>query len=702
MGDMLKIGSHAQVELLTGSNDEFLGIGAVTVDGTPLRSTHCPITIRLDTPDGVLYPVLHVREVLPGDNQGEWNIRLWAEGVRWGRGEYADDYGQPLYWLADGEGTIEDCLDLFLRSVQLDLGGRGWRGFSYEFRFRSGERQIHRLLTHATWEIGGSITGNTVLSQGQCNMPVYRGSAETLFTTACLRSLDRYGSPQGNSFQLGPRAGLIQGFDFHYSPAGALLQFWPELGSISSLLESPPDSDLLHVVDEYRFPLAKDVNMTPKWVLFTPGPLAEHEARDLWWAAQNHVYGGIRDRCGIAPTVVVPEVGLKYATRVHEGRLRVSIAGEEVDSAAVPYAIAERVLPRLAKQGIRRFFPEVMSESDVTVLGMKRKLDDGVHSDLHCASVCATHRFFPSEFWGGIRAWRVMAEKARALGIQLGAWFAPHFSPRAPIFQQHPEYRMTDVTGMAAGGGYGFQTIVVGDWNTGLFDWVLDDLKRWKGEGGLDYLFTDSLSNMGLLQMNYAGGMRTNWDALGRLYGEIQNLGIQALSFECVSAFGVGRFGLADPRGDLLPENRAVAGQNDFGWWVGEEDMAFGLCLVHGARGRSPQELERIAFRLLSNRGCAIYEHEFGLDHVLPEWWENLNHIYNQALPHMVTRHLLPGEDGVRWESGDTQIIWAYRDLPIQVPVNARVERLDKHGSTRVTAEGEIVRLGAWSVYRLS
>ncbi|NQU40895.1 MAG: hypothetical protein HQ523_13165 [Lentisphaerae bacterium] len=54
--------------------------------------------------------------------------------------------------------------------VVLALGDRQWTGFSYTFQFESSQRQIHRLLTHATWEIGGSIAGNTVLSQGQCNI----------------------------------------------------------------------------------------------------------------------------------------------------------------------------------------------------------------------------------------------------------------------------------------------------------------------------------------------------------------------------------------------------------------------------------------------------------------------------------------------------------------------------------------------------
>ena len=458
MNSTIAFSPHTTIELVCRENGEFLGLGAVTADGVPLRNTTRPITVRLDTPAGVLYPHFFLREVVK-QTDGSVAVHLRAQGMYWERGEFADDYDQSLVWLSESNELFEDEVTLILAPATLALGGKEWHGFSYAFYFHSATRQIHRLLVHATWEIGGTITGNTVLAQGQCNMPVYHGAPETLFTTACLRTLNAYGSPQANSFQLSPRAGLIQGFDFQHAAQGALLQYWPDYRSVSSLLESPPGSDRLHVVDEYRFPLTNEVTSSAKVVLFLPGVLAEHEARDLWWAAYQHIYGAIRQTYGIAPTVVLPHAGLPYTTRIHAGRLRMTVGGVEVDSTEVPYAIAEYVLPQLAADGITRFFPEVMSESDVTVEGLKCKLDAGMHGDLHCSSVCATRRFLPSEFWGGLKAWKVMADKAHALGIELGAWFAPHFSPRSPIFAEHPEYRMISVTGLPSGGGYGFQTI---------------------------------------------------------------------------------------------------------------------------------------------------------------------------------------------------------------------------------------------------
>ena len=696
---LIEISPACQLELLIAETGDFLGLGRVIIDGVPLRGDARAIQVRLDTPEGILYPRLELLRV-DHEADGEVRVCLRAHGIRWTRGEYGDDYDQTIVWLSDSDAAVADELTLILKPAGLALGDREWLGFSYAFAFQSDARRIHRLLVHGTWEIGGSISGNTVLSQGQCNMPVYRGARESVFTTACLKTLDQYGSPQGNSFQLGPRGGLLQGFDLQYAGEGALLQYWPDLDSISSLLESQPGSDLLHIVDEYRFPLTTTVTTPEKRVLFSPGALAEHEAHDLWWEARQYLYGLSREKFGITPTAPVPEVGLKYGARVADDRLRMMIAGEEVDSTELPYAIAERVLPVLAAQGIKRFFPEVMSESDVTAVGMKRKLDGGVHGDLHCASVCSTHRFLPSEFWGGMKAWKVMADSARALGIEIGAWFAPHFSPRAPVFAEHPEYRMISSTGRPAGGGYGFQTLVAADWNTPIADWVLADLKRWKEEGGLDYLFSDSLSNMGLVQANYTEAMRTNFAALGRLYRRIQELGIKSLSCECISPWMATRFGVADLRGDLMEQNHAVAGQNDFGWWVDHLEMSAGLWLACGAGKRTPAELESFLFRAMASGGYLCYEHEFGVDHKLADWWGRLNHIHNQAHPRMKTRRVLPNGAGVVWHDGDLRTIWTFKDFTLDIPAKAMVEELDGHQVREIRGDGKIT-LPAWGVYRV-
>ena len=695
---IIRIGPDVVVNNFFGTDGNRLGLGAVTVQGESLRNPSRPLTVTLDTPDGYLYERFQLKKIVPLSSGGA-RLELTATARHQDRGEYFDDFGQPVVWFEPFVEQVTDDLVLELQPVSLKLADRDWSGFSYRFLFQSKSRQIHRLLTHATWELGGRITGNTLLHQGQCNMPVYYGAKDTLFTSSCLRTLEQHGKPQGNSFQIAPRAGLLQAFDFQFSPTGALLQYWPQFDSVSSVLESPVGEDVLHVLDEYRFELTGEVATLAKHVLFAKGAVADHDGRDLWWEAFQFVNGSIQQRFHVQESIVVPETNLSHYTPsyVREDGLHFTICGEIVRHDQVPQAIAELVLPRLAKQGFKRFFPEPFTESDVTALGMIRKLDGGVHGDLHCSSLCGTHRYFPSEFWGGIKGWRVMADKAHSLGMEFGAWFAPHFSPRAPIFAEHPEYQMVDVCGFPSGGGYGFQTIVVADWNSGIREWVAADLRRWHDEGGLDYLFVDSYSNMGLLQQNYAQRFRTNFAAFGRLLADLQQAGIRSFEFESVSAFGYGAFGLTDLRGGRLAQNKGVAGQNDFGWFVGEEDMFFNCKSGTNPRFREASELEQIQFKTLASRGCLIMQGVSGSDYTFPAWWVRLNHLYNQALPYMTKgahRRLLPDGAGVRWESERGTLYWTFKD--VTAPPAATIVELD---GEKLKPCQPATQLAAWSVY---
>jgi len=678
----IRVGDRVRIGMLMGANREWLGIGPVVVAGVSLRDGRHPLVPRLATPDGHVYTKFELDWARSEGNTA--TVHLHAYAVHTARTEYLDEYTQRMVVPGADRQMAKDSLTLTLKSAAERLGGREWAGFEWQWMFSSRRRRIHAILVDGSWEIGGRITGCVLLHQGQCNRPVYRGSRGTDFTTACLKTLQQRGSPQGMSYQLAPRGGLIQAFDFMHTEDAAFLIYWPKYDSVCSLLESPQGHDRLYVLDEYRVRLARRAVSLPQRFLVAAGPLADHEARDLWWAAHERVYGGYRRAFRVKPTMVRPEIGLKYSVRVVDGGLKVSIGGVEVDSREVPYAIGDHVIPLLHRAGIRRFFPEVMSESDVTVLGMERKLDRGIHGDLHCSSVCATHRFVPSEFWGGMKAWHYMAEKARALGIEIGAWFAPHFSPRARIFQEHPEWRMIDVNTMPSGGGYGWHTIISADWNTEIFDWVLADIKRWKEEGGLDYLFTDSFANLGLLQQNYARMMRTSWRRLAQLYGEFSKMGIKALTFEGISPFGASRFGIADLRGDLLGPAAGIVGQNDLGWWVDDFDMAYGLCLGAAFRKRPEAEIRSLCFRAAAARGYLMMDSLCGHLYDLPEWARELNIIYEKALPHMVQRTLLPDRSGICWRGDGASVIWALRATDVEVDDGAQVLELGAEDDTAI------------------
>ena len=706
----LTLSDHTRIELLLGPDGLFRGLGDIRVRGVPLRNGAAPLRFQLDTHDGILYTQLRLREVAPLADGGH-ELRLDAIGLPWGRGEIHDDYAQAVLSLDASDATVTDDLRIELRPVSQTLGGREWSGFSYRMRFRSDSRQVHRALVRGTWELGGAITGNTVLMPGQCNQPVWRGARETLFTTACLRALHLYGQMHGNSFQLGPRAGMCQAFDFQHGPDGALLGYWPEFDGLSSLIESRAGEDVLHVLDEYRLPLANELVTPSKWILFTPGNFPEHEARDLWWDVQQAVHGGMRERFGVAPSRNLPEGAyhqgfmMVMTRRMHKGRLQLSpCEGEWVEHYELIDAFADRVLPRLAELGFKRFKPDPVHETDMTTLTMTRGIDS-CYGEMHVGSACVSHRYLPSTFWGGMRAWRRLAERGHELGMEIGHWLAPHLSPRAPIFEKHPEWRMIDALGFPSGGGYGFQTLVVGDWNSGLADWMLADLRRWRDEAGLDFLWVDSFSNMGLVQMNYAERMRTNYAAFARFLARVQEIGIRELTFESTSALGCPSFGMTDLQGAKLAQRHDVAGQNDFGWWADEPDMICDMNIDLGGFTRSAEESARLQFQALASRGTIFYtplaEHGGFVTREpgIPDWWRQNLAVFNRAEPFMRgTRRLLPDRAGVAWHSEAGRCVWTFAEAEAPITPGETVETL--HGVPAVIAGGK-ARLAGGGVYRL-
>jgi hypothetical protein len=705
----LTLSDHTRIELLLSADGNFRGLGAVIVRGVPLRNCAVPLRFQLDTHDGIIYTQLRLREIVPLTNGGQ-ELRLDAIGFPWGRGEIHDDYAQAVLRLTTDDTPVVDDLRIELRPVTQQLGGHEWSGFCYRLHFTSDTRQIHRALVRATWELGGAITGNTVLMPGQCNQPVWHGNRDRHFTTACLKTLDAYGQLHGNSFQLGPRGGMTQAFDFQHGPNGTLLGYWPEFDGLSSLVESQPGEDVLHVVDEYRLPLANELVTPSKWILFTPGNLPEHEARDLWWDVNQAIRNGVMARFGLTPSRMIPEGAYHHnfmnmiQRRIHNGIHQLSLTeGNWFNHYELIDACADQILPRLAELGFRRFKPDPVTESDVTVMGMVRKLDWGAHGDLHCASCCATQRYLPSDFFGGMRAWRRMVDRGHALGMEIGAWISPHFSPRAPIFTEHPEFRMIDALGFPAGGGYGFQTLVTADWNSGIADYVFNDLKRWKEEGGIDYLWVDSVSNLGMVQVNYSECMRINFAAYNHFLARLQGIGITNLTFEAMPVMGCPNFGIVDLQGSQAGQRKDVAGQNDFGWWADEPDMMCEMGLNVDGMVRKPEDAARIQFQGMASRGIVFYAQRMEdggfitREPGIPDWWKQNIALFNRTEPFMRgTRRLLPNRAGVVWHSEEGRCVWTFADVELALTPGETMETF--HGSTAAISNTQ-ARLAGGGVY---
>ena len=691
------------IELLV-KGGRFLGLGKIEVNGMTIRSAAVPLRPDIQTPDGIRYDAFRLDAV---KRKGSEILLVTTAFGRQGLlGEYRDEYDSLLAWPRVEGGPFADIVEWRLKPEALTLDGVAYEGFSYALRFRSKRRSIHQITMVATWELGGRASGNTLLNQGQVNPPVYKCSKSTAFTTACWRTLGRVTRPEDYSFQFCSRYSPIQCFDFQYGPAGTLFGYWPDFVDVHSLVQKNPGDDVVFVLDKCLKPLAKDVAFPRKCILWAPPPaegVQEHLMHDRWLRALDHAQGRVRAAFGIHAPYSIPETALLYRTGLDKkGKLVMWVAGK-------PYAPKDTLaawakhFPALAKAGVRRIFPEVVAESDVTENGYTYKLQNGVHGDLVTSSVCNVWRYRMAEFWGGWKAWEQFYKAGKAAGLEVGHWVGSQLSPNGPVVREHPEFLCQHPNTRPHAGGYCINLTWGLNWDKAC-DWMLEQFAEWKRHG-LDYIFFDSIGNFGFMGVDYKARMQPNAAGLARFIGGLNRMGVKAITVEGISPVGIGRSGMSDNMTEKQRASDAVAGQNDWSWWVGHEDMLVNTAfIVQPHPTRTKQELKEQCFRAMANGSLLMFQ---GHGEPPDQWPSNLDKVaeyyqtFNQVQPLMQRRRLLPNGQGVEWSGKGGRALFAYKAFDYPLPAGTRVARVEGDAAVPVTATGTL-RTEPYAAYRVT
>ena len=107
----IKVG-QAGIELLV-EQGQFLGLGKITVHGTPLRSATVPLQPEIMTPDGIRYDSFRLDAVRStGDEVVLVTTAFGRQGLF---GEYRDEYDSLLAWLRTDCGPFADIVEWRLR-----------------------------------------------------------------------------------------------------------------------------------------------------------------------------------------------------------------------------------------------------------------------------------------------------------------------------------------------------------------------------------------------------------------------------------------------------------------------------------------------------------------------------------------------------------------------------------------------------------
>ena len=682
--------------------DSILGVGEVHVGGQSLRKPSRLWRPQIATPEGVHYVRFDLKSVSvsPG---GTVTIETAATGLPVGVREEQDEYLMDLIDLSLSDKPVVDRFDWVFAPDACQIGGRSFMGFSYRYRFHSGQgRRLCRLFDLATWEIGGHVRGNELLFQGEVNPPATLLAQKTFFTTACnyyqseLQGLSAV--TQRVSIQRLPRIGTIQSFDFLAHRAGALLGLFEPLDEVFSLVQKNAGEDVLHILDEYRRPLAAAFETPRKRMLFHAATASwtREDRRNLWRDVFDSVHKAARRRARIRRSPVLPRVWIPQCCR----------DAFTLDGAVHPrerclYELADRRVAAWADMGAREICLHSIWKSDYTEDRRVCKDHGGMHGALTVGSICNVRIHEVAPLWGGEDALAYFVGKAHAAGLQVQLWWATHVCARSPILREHPEFAMTARDGLPNGGGFGHTGPVTLDLNNPeCFDWMFGNLKRLHDRTGFDGLFHDSYGNMTFLPVNYADDRRRGQqEAFVRLIRKLQGIGIRNLAIEGIGPFGTGHFGM-----NLLPSEGVSAFQNALDWWLGQEDMLYGLNMgISQSVWKQPTpDARAFAFRCMAAGGrFGFTQYDGDGVEIWTGWLRDLNRAHARIAPIEGQRDYLPQDRGVIWRKGRSRWLFAFRSFEFAVPRRCNVVRVDPDGETPVVVREGKLATEPCSVYRL-
>lgn len=684
--------------------DDVLGVRAVEAEGVALRNTDTLWRPLLRTPEGVHYTRFVLKEARV-ETDGAVVVTAAAVGYRSFLREELDEYIGDMLEMDTGEGEVRDEFQWCFSPSHFDLDGREFDGFSYSYRFVSSSpaRRVYRIFDFATWEIGGALGGNTLLFQGQLNPPVTDLAVDQHFTTAC----NYYGAemqgvmgPEDRvSIQRLPRFATIQAFDFLVHDEGVLFNLYEPLEEVFSVLQSQQGENRLHFVDELRGDLSADFSTHPKHVLFhrLEVPLLKEEARNLWLRAYDRVHDAIRARHGIERSYVLPRV---WTPQVEHDVFRVY--DEDVPRERALYHLGDTVLPVWEEMGVKEICTPSLWVSDYTVDRLKTKEEHhGLQGNLVVSGICCVRVHEIDELWGGTDALAYFVKKAHRYGMKVQLWWASHLSRRAPIFAERPDFMLTARDGLPNGGGFGHDVLITLDLNNeDCFEWEYQRLKAVYEATGIDGLFHDSYGNLTFLPLNFADETRRGQQvAMERLMQRLQALGMSSFSLEGIGALGTGHFGMNLANTD--PEAQGQY-QNALDWWIGQEDMLYGLNLgmeqPHWT-GRD-EDAREFSFRAIANGGRFGFSGLHGNVELWCGWIKEHNQILAQVNPLAGRRTLLPNDEGVLWEIADgRRVLFAFRPHTLLAGSDAEITRVTASAALPLGSREDGIEAQAGEVY---
>lgn len=637
----LEIGGLTLNLLQEGSR--FLGVGAVSHDGMPLRSGALPWTFYTESDEGFRFDEFTGLRVLTRKG-GAVELRFQSAGRWMPRAQEADAMGDSRIRARRLKAPVAS-FRWTLRPVAERIAENEWAGVAMQLEVRSPACPLHWVIEEATWELGGRASGATLIQQDVSTMDL----EQTVKRGGTFSTIEKFFTDdRGSAYPMDmmPRAAGAAICDFQTKGDRAICLFSEQPGLTRARIEKFSDEEVIHYTD--RPFLARSTQLVfPERKLLVyrnPAPLERHEWRNLWLDCFTEVRSRILGHYDFKPEIPRPMI------HAHLWDKELKQLG-----AAWTEALAE-AMPLYARLGYRHLFTHgvwnsVTSDDDPSAKG----------------NICCPYDYAFAEKFGGPAGMRRLREAARRSGLGVFQWFSFQLSNRSPVWKTHPDWLVHQANGTPWNASY--SELWAGKMTTAYGDWIQRQVLAIQENTGIDGAFWDSYQNLGVTCIDWSSDDKTpQADAIWRLQSLMQKKGFRQ-TCEVVTIFGVSQVALFGFESDKFRRRLWSDTVRD--------DSAFVLLDTSPAfmtAGAPPLSRDKISpshyFWLLGHRAVpAASARPWEPDVRLPggelsEEFARVNRLYNTVVDQMKRLRLTKGGAYTLWLDARNRpsIVWAFQN----------------------------------------
>ncbi len=503
-------------EVLT-EGDNFLGLGAIAIDGTVVRSGRLPLRPVTQSFSGSELTALKFQGVDVGAD--EIRIRLTAEFSPMQVKQMRDHSFDPIHELGDWDKQVISGLgelDVVIKNANDSFNGIDFSGFSYHYEYNSNDIALFYLLDMASWELGGDVVGSTVYTQSSCSPPVVTFDKDTVWSTeGFLFFLVDGGQNPVMTHNL-PRWAGHGSFDFQFKGDVTMVGVFERVELIRSVICRDANKAELKTFDKHIFDNTKNSSTAAKSILINKGEKTVVDQQNIWTWVSDTVDNRARAEYGIKDEPMVIDLYQNFWRNF------------QIED------YYKDLVPAAANIGAKRIFVDNLKKSSMT--------EDAPLKGKWQWNMCCGHEYEIADMFGGSAGVKDFVSKCAEQDVQVMIWTNNDQSLASPVNASERDEKgwfvLLEDCRLKYGGAYAGCMSVLDFSVPDALNYFVESHLKIAEETGLTALFFDSFYNLGFMPVSYRNcSPHTMWKGCLSMVKSIQDAGIN-MEIESFGPFG--------------------------------------------------------------------------------------------------------------------------------------------------------------------